>query len=66
MTELMCVGTGTYDVCVPIEGVVVDTKGLKVPEYYKGWNIEKAVYSPADDKIYVQLSYNGLRRVITL
>ncbi len=65
-TELLCSGVNTYIVCIPIRGILLGDKAVRLPEEYKDWTIEKAVYSPKNDKIYAQISYKNLRKIITL
>ena len=64
--ELVCSGVNTLLFCVPVHGVKLDKTGIKLPPQYKDWEIEKAVYSPADDKIYVQVRYHNIVQVVTL
>ncbi len=66
MIETICAGINVYMVCTPINGILLGDNAIKLPEKYKNWKIEKVVYSPQDDKIYVQISYSNLRKVITL
>ncbi len=66
MIETVCAGVNVYMVCAPVQGVKLTEKDIVLPKEYKDWKIEKAIYSPQEDKIYVQISYSNLRKVITL
>ncbi len=66
MIETVCAGINTYMVCTPINGILLGDNAINLPERYRNWKIEKVVYSPQDDKVYVQISYSNLRKVITL
>ncbi len=63
--ETVCAGVNAYVVCTPVYGVQLDKEKVKIPVEYMDWTVEKAVFSPEDDKIYIQLSYRNLRKVIT-
>ena len=66
MKEFVCSGVGTFLICIGVNGIVLDKKGLRLPDEYRDWAVEKAVYSPCEDKVYVQLSCCNIRRVVTL
>ncbi len=63
---MLCAGVNTYIVCVQIRGILLGDKAVRLPEQYQGWAVEKAIYSPEDDKIYVQIVYKNVRKIITL
>ncbi len=65
-TELLCSGVNAYNVCVSVRGILLGDTAVKLPEQYRNWNIEKVVYSPEGDKLYVQIVYKNVRKIITL
>ncbi len=66
MIDMLCAGVNTYLVCAPINGAKMNVNDIKLPREYQDWAIEKAIYSPGDDKLYVQISYKNLRKIVTL
>lgn len=66
MTEFLCEGINSLNICMKIDGVRINTDGIILPLAYRGWTKEKAVYSQKEDKLYVQISFKNLRRVIVL
>ncbi len=66
MHELLCSGIDKHVRCISIYGILLGDTAVKLPEQYKDWNIEKAIYSPENDKIYVEISRQNVKKVITL
>ncbi len=66
MTDMLCSGVNTYLVCAPIDGVKMNIDDVELPEEYRDWIVEKAIYTPRDDRLLVQISRNNLRKIITL
>jgi hypothetical protein len=66
MIEKVCEGLGVYVVCKSVDGIRLNANEVILPSQYQGWIVEKAVYSPEDDKIYVQIVYKNVRKIITL
>jgi hypothetical protein len=66
MREMLCSGVGAYLVCIPVNGVRLDINGVKLPAEYVDWTVEKVVYSPVDDRLYVQVARKNLRKILTL
>ena len=64
--ESICAGVNTLLFCRNIEGVLLDPGKVVLPEEYKGWVVEKAVYDPENDKIYVQVRYSNIVGVVVL
>lgn len=61
--ELLCQGVSPLIICYPFYGIRLDHNGLKIPKEYEKWQIEKVIYVPKDDKIYVQFRYDNIVRI---
>ncbi len=66
MIETLCEGVGIYMVCAQVDGVRLNTKDIMPPVEYRYWTVEKAIYNQSEDKLYIQISYRNLRKVLIL
>lgn len=53
-------------ICVQIKSIEIPKETIKLPKAYQGFKLEKAVYEPNENKIYLQLSYQNIRRIEVL
>ncbi len=65
-SELLCEGVNTHMICAQVNGVKLNAKDIIPPTEYKNWTVEKAVYNQNEDKLYIQISYHNLRKIIIL
>lgn len=53
-------------ICIQVKGIEIPKELIKLPEAYQGFKLEKAVYDPNENKIYLQLSFNNIRHIEVL
>lgn len=68
MVELtsLCAGVGNMVWCRQVRGKEMDKTKVRLPERYRGFEVEKVVFSFDDMKLYAQIRYQNLVEVIEL
>lgn len=64
--DTVCMGINHFITCFPKECVILDRRKIPIPYEYKDWELEKAIYVPSEDKIYLQLRYSNITRVVNI